>query len=137
MRGHTPSRRDELESVGYVIIELVLSLMDFLSTNTDNTKKKKRSLEETNTKPVLPWNEAKSDDELLRIKSQKMNMKSKNSIFFQIAANGNNMASSVIKDYFTTVQNLEYAETPNYPKLKKILSRLQVSSKNKIKPNYF
>lgn len=105
LSGHTISRRDDLESVGYVIVELILQIMDYdqqrmmkkSSSRTVTGTKRRKHVEEnnfvndnvdnsdgiTNDKVqnidlnVLPWsnNGAKSDDEIFTMKKSAMQRK--------------------------------------------------------------
>ncbi|ACI64653.1 protein kinase, partial [Thalassiosira pseudonana CCMP1335] len=97
MSGHTPSRRDDLEALGYVV-------------NDDN---------------ILPWSAAKSDDELLKMKLQEMDKskRSKSKFFTRLKAAG---TDTVMVNYFNAVQSLKYAETPDYDALRCYLKKLVV-----------
>ena len=75
MGGHTPSRRDDLEALGYVICEVILLLIQ----SSGGSKRKGKGGDED----VLPWSQAKSDDELCQIKQQEMDKskRSKSALF--------------------------------------------------------
>jgi len=110
--GHTVSRRDDLESVGYIISELILMLI------TSGGKKKNEN--------VLPWSRAKSDEEVFRIKSQEMDKskRSKSKLFTALKSCG---ADSIMIKYFSVVQSLSYAEKPDYDLYRTLLKKLVVS----------
>ena len=116
MSGHTVSRRDDVEALGYVISELILMLV---SSGTG----KKRTKKDDN---VLPWSHAASDDELLRIKSQEMDKskRSKSRFFTALKAAG---AGTVMSNYFSEVQGLGYTEKPDYDSLRCYLKKLIVT----------
>jgi serine/threonine protein kinase len=113
MSGHTASRRDDLEALGYVICELILNL----------AKAKKGSKADDN---ALPWSGAKSDDELLRIKKAEMDAtnRSKSKLFSALKACGSDV---VMGNYFNSVMSLKYSATPDYDSLRCYLKKLIVT----------
>ncbi|KAL7552725.1 hypothetical protein ACHAWF_015961 [Thalassiosira exigua] len=110
MGGHTASRRDDLESLGYVLSELVLMLAG-----------KKR-----NGHNVLPWSNATSDDELHRMKAQEMdkNKRSRSKLFTGFKSAG---VDATMGNYFAAVRSLKYAEKPDYQNLRNCLKNLTVT----------
>jgi len=94
--------RDDLESLGYVIAELLIQL-----TSGDSSKQ-------------LPWNNGKSDDEIWSIK--KTLVENKNSTFY--AQLGNHKTREIFSSYMDTVRGYRFKSTPNYVALSKILSKL-------------
>lgn len=116
MSGHTASRRDDLEALGYVVSELILMLV---STGSNAGKSK------TKDGHVLPWSYAVSDNELHRIKLQEMDKKkrSKSNLFAGLKAAG---ADTVMDNYFSEVMGLKYSEVPDYDSLRCYLDKLIV-----------
>jgi len=114
MSGHTASRRDDLEALGYVISELILMLV------SSGGKRKKKDGD------ILPWGHAVSDDELYKIKLQEMDKskRSKSKLFAGLKAAG---ADTVMGNYFTEVRALKYSETPDYDSLRCYLKKLIVT----------
>ncbi|KAL7516549.1 hypothetical protein ACHAWX_001552 [Stephanocyclus meneghinianus] len=98
MSGHTASRRDDLEALGYVIL----------------------------SETLLPWSGAASDDELLKIKKREMDKtkRSESKMFSALKASGSDV---VMSNYFNSVQNLKYAATPDYDSLRCYLKKLIVT----------
>lgn len=125
MSGHTVSRRDDLEALGYVLSELILMLG--ASSESGSTGSRKKSKGKTDA-VVLPWGDAKTDDDLYQIKLEEMDeSKRKTSRFFSgLKALG---ADAIMGDFFTIVQKLKYAEKPDYNKLEKLLKPLTVAIK--------
>jgi len=135
-RGHTVSRRDDLEACGYVICELILQLGEYVSSNSggvNGTSVVKDGL--------LPWSRGMSDTEVLKVKEEAMKcFSSKNvdddksslsSEFYDSLAKGRGNRESVadvMRDYFNIVMNLKYKEKPDYDRLKSILGELKAST---------
>ncbi|KAL7469244.1 hypothetical protein ACHAXS_009507 [Conticribra weissflogii] len=111
MTGHTVSARDDLEALGYVLAELVLNIGKSITGKTEF---------------ALPWGDAKSDEELCKIKLQEMDesKRSKSALFKALAALG---ADAAMGHYFSIVRNLKFSEKPNYNKLEDVLKQLAVS----------
>eukprot|EP00584_Thalassiosira_punctigera_P024702 CAMPEP_0172553278 /NCGR_PEP_ID=MMETSP1067-20121228/49803_1 /TAXON_ID=265564 ORGANISM="Thalassiosira punctigera, Strain Tpunct2005C2" /NCGR_SAMPLE_ID=MMETSP1067 /ASSEMBLY_ACC=CAM_ASM_000444 /LENGTH=606 /DNA_ID=CAMNT_0013341437 /DNA_START=73 /DNA_END=1893 /DNA_ORIENTATION=- len=121
MSGHTASRRDDLEALGYVISELILMLVSSgqgISAATGKRKKKDNS--------TLPWSHAASDNELYKIKLQEMDKskRSKSKFFAGLKAAG---ADTVMANYFAAVKGLKYSEKPDYVSLRCCLKKLIVT----------
>mmetsp|Transcript_27555 Transcript_27555/g.55276 ORF Transcript_27555/g.55276 Transcript_27555/m.55276 type:complete len:622 (-) Transcript_27555:127-1992(-) len=122
MGGHTPSRRDDLEALGYVICEVILLLL----VQSGGGRKRKGKGGETE-EDVLPWSHAKSDDELYQIKQQEMDKskRSKSTLFSELKAAGG--VDVPMGKYFNEVMNLEYAEKPDYDSLRGHLNKIVVA----------
>ena len=111
LEGHTPSRRDDLEALLYILSEMVLMLVE---NKTDETE-------------FLPWSNCTSDKEILNVKKEETNSNDDDSSFFQrLSSNGNDTAKDVIKDAFKFVRNIRYNEKPKYEKLFSILKGLNI-----------
>mmetsp|Transcript_22375 Transcript_22375/g.27420 ORF Transcript_22375/g.27420 Transcript_22375/m.27420 type:complete len:716 (+) Transcript_22375:46-2193(+) len=128
MNGHTPSRRDDLESIGYVLSELILQIMAYGSTK----KKAGGSNGQDDVEmDVLPWSNqgAKSDDEVLKLKQDGMDDKNgtlwKKLMGEKNNKNGNEICS-IMKEYFEYIMSLEYKEKPDYEHLKLLCSKLNI-----------
>ena len=103
--GETPSRRDDLEALGYVIAELLIKL-----SSGDSSKQ-------------LPWSEGKSDDEIGTLKeSYVSNAASK--LYKDLGS------ASVAKDlfkYISEVRAYSFKKVPDYEALKGILMETTVT----------
>ena len=127
MGGHTPSRRDDFEALGYVICELILLLVK--GSGGGSARKYKGGGTTKNNiinYDVLPWSHAKSDDELYQIKLQEMDhsKRSKSVLFTKLKAAGG--VDVPMGKYFNEVINLEYAEKPDYDSLRGHLKNIVV-----------
>lgn len=136
MGGHTPSRRDDLEALGYVICELILLLVRSSSgggsgggSGSGGRKRKGKSGDDEDEGDVLPWSHAKSDKELYQIKQEEMNKskRSKSSLFNELKGAGEGVVDVQMAKYFNEVMNLEYAEKPDYDSLRGHLSKIVVT----------
>lgn len=107
MDGHTPARRDDLESLGYLICELILLFL-------------------FGKKQVLPWANARSDKELYQIKKQQMDAskRSESTLFAELAGLG---VDKLMSAYFAKVMSLEYKEKPDYDSLTELLGNVVVA----------
>jgi serine/threonine protein kinase len=103
--GETASRRDDLESVGYVIAELLMKL-----ASGDESKH-------------LPWSNGKSDEEIGSLKEDNMN--DMNSDFYKQL--GGPSVAKVFSEYMEEVRGYTFKKQPDYDKLSKILMKLKVS----------
>ncbi len=119
MGGHTPSRRDDLEALGYVVCEVILLLIQ----SSGGSKRKGKGGDED----VLPWSQAKSDDELFQIKQQEMDKskRSKSALFSELKAAGVDVQMG---KYFNEVMSLGYAEKPDYDSLRGHLNKITVTT---------
>eukprot|EP00986_Skeletonema_menzelii_P009728 scaffold4498_cov146-Skeletonema_menzelii.AAC.4 len=126
MGGHTPSRRDDLEALGYVICEVILLLVHSSGDGGGNGGRKRKG--NGGVEDVLPWSHAKSDDELFQIKQQEMDKskRSKSTLFSELKAAGG--VDVQMSKYFNEVINLEYAEKPDYDSLRGHLNKIVVTA---------
>jgi serine/threonine protein kinase len=124
MEGNTPSRRDDLEALGYVISELILILAS-AGAGTSGKGADRRKNEDDH---VLPWSHASSDVELRQIKSREMDesRRSTSALFAGLKSAG---ADVIMGNYFSTVRGLAYAETPDYDSIRSVLMKLVVTTK--------
>lgn len=121
MSGHTASRRDDVEALGYVICELILMMASSGTTSSGSGRSKTK-----NDNNILPWSHAASDDELYRIKSQEMDesKRSKSNLFARLKTTG---TDTVMGNYFSAVLGLAYSEKPDYESLRRNLEKLVVA----------
>eukprot|EP00978_Attheya_sp_CCMP212_P047488 scaffold421402_cov48-Attheya_sp.AAC.4 len=130
-QGHTPSRRDDLEALGYVISELLLQVISLSAADKGGSAKGGRSKKASSALPTtLPWNECKSDDEILRIKLKELNGEKGGELFSNMCAGGNEKAGAAMKKYFSAVRKYNYTEKPDYEELRCILKKVQVVAKS-------
>jgi len=103
--GETPSRRDDFESIGYVIAELIMKLVA------------------GDPSVQLPWSNGNSDEAIGRMKEENMN--DPNSIFFQQL--GSKAVVKIISEYMDEVRSYTFKKTPDCDSLIHILSKLKIS----------
>lgn len=109
LKGHTPSRRDDLEAMLYIVSEMILMLI------------------EGRTNDALPWSNCKSDDEILNIKEKEIDCDNGLSTFFdRMRAEGNENAGDTMETAFDFVRNIKYDEKPKYSQLQTLLNNLVV-----------
>eukprot|EP00934_Nitzschia_sp_Nitz4_P003652 Nitzschia sp. Nitz4//scaffold75_size92586//87654//89943//NITZ4_004872-RA/size92586-augustus-gene-0.84-mRNA-1//1//CDS//3329557756//3642//frame0 len=104
-RGETPSRRDDLEALGYVILDLILKV-------TFNSMSKE-----------LPWSKGGSDDEIAALKADVMDDK-KHSLWKKDL--GGAKVVDTFLSYMDTVRLYTYKKVPDYDELAEVLGQLQV-----------
>ena len=121
LEGNTPSRRDDMEALGYVIVELILfSYKHFGMLNSSSTGGRKS----TGLDSLLPWSSCKSDEEILREKKESLN----GSLYSMIENDTNKTASMIMKEYFDDVRGLTYKEKPKYDRLKSFVQDLTINT---------
>ncbi|KAL3904346.1 MAG: hypothetical protein SGILL_010105, partial [Bacillariaceae sp.] len=102
--GIKSSYRDDLESLGYVIAELLIKI-----SSGDTSKK-------------LPWSDGRSDDD---IGSKKRALvEDSSSEFFKLL--GDKKTAAVLSKYLTTVKGYSFKQRPDYEELADILRNLAV-----------
>uniref|UniRef100_A0A7S4KB49 Casein kinase I n=1 Tax=Odontella aurita TaxID=265563 RepID=A0A7S4KB49_9STRA len=114
LEGHTASRRDDLEALGYVILELILKLFDGGGDESDKGS-------------PLPWSSGESDEEILEAKRKAIEGNGCNEFFSQIGQKGNKEAEKGMKQFFKVVRKMEYTEKPKYDGLKDILNGISLT----------
>ena len=126
MGGHTPSRRDDLEALGYVICELILLLVQSDGGGGGGRKRKGKSRSSGDLEDVLPWSTAKSDEELYQIKQEEMDKskRSKSVLFGELKDAGG--VDVPMGKYFNEVMKLGYTEKPDYDSLRACLNKIVV-----------
>jgi len=110
--GHTASRRDDLEALGYVVADLVL-----------------QAVRGTASPGTFPWSGCRSDEEVLRVKAAEVEgklAKAGGSFFSGMGAGGNAAAERAMREYFRQVRGIGYAERPDYEALRDALRSLVV-----------
>ena len=105
--GETPSRRDDLESLGYVIAELLIKLVA-----RDESKE-------------LPWSHGRSDEEIGEMKLAFI--EDRKSDFYKQLGGGGATVANVVAEYLNTVRAYTFKKKPDYDSLEQILSKLKVS----------
>jgi casein kinase I family protein HRR25 len=127
MEGHTPSRRDDLEALGYVICELILMLASSSSSVPAASSSSKRKTAKEEDVHILPWSTATSDSELKVIKAREMDtsQRLKSKLFQCLKSVG---SDSVMNTYFAMVRGLGYSETPDYDVIRGMLIKLVVTT---------
>ena len=106
--GKKTSFRDDLESLGYVIAELLTQLY-----SGDPSKQ-------------LPWSKGKSDEDIGSMKEALVD--DERSEFYRQLGNAKTIA--VFSEYMETVREYSFKKVPDYSKLSDILSKLTVPRKN-------
>ena len=122
LEGNTPSRRDDMEALGYVIVELILfSYKHFGMLDSSSSTRGRKC---TGLDSLLPWSSSKSDQEILRLKKESLN----GSLYLIIENETNESASKIIKEYFDDVRGLTYKEKPKYDRLKSLVQDLTINT---------
>jgi serine/threonine protein kinase len=121
---HTPSRRDDVEALGYVVAELIIRIVA-------TARGEVAAYEGTEVPSYLPWSQEQSDVDIGKVKEKEVI--DANSQFYQRM--GDKATAQTMKTFFTTTQAIAFKEEPNYEKLREILSSLVVSAEiSKKKP---
>lgn len=102
--GETPSRRDDFESLGYVIAEILMQL-----ASGDESKQ-------------LPWSNGKSDEEIGNLKEG--NLSNIKSDFYKELGGP---SAKVMAEYMEEVRGYTFKKQPDYDKLSNILMKLKAS----------
>lgn len=110
--GETPSRRDDLEALGYVIAELIMKLAS------------------GNPAMELPWSNGRSDEEIGKIKAAQV--ENANSEFYKQL--GSPAVAKTMKEFLDTVREYSYKKTPDCEQLASLLSKLNVTIKKVLTP---
>ena len=139
--GHTPSRRDDLEAVGYVLSDVLIRAVRYGTAGTKSSGRKQQA-QQTDA-GVFPWSSCTSDDDVLSVKlaevdecpgggrtkkkkSAASSTKSGTTFFASLGAGGNEDVEDAMREYFAAVRGLEYSEKPDYDELRDIVSDLSV-----------
>lgn len=110
-QGETPSRRDDLEALLYMLMEVVLTI----------TAGKE-----------LPWSHGRSEEEIGTLKKHYM-LESKSSIWKTLGS----AAAPALRSFFEQVHSLGYNKKPDYDALRKLFQNIQIgesSQKKKARP---
>uniref|UniRef100_A0A7S4NIP7 Casein kinase I n=1 Tax=Odontella aurita TaxID=265563 RepID=A0A7S4NIP7_9STRA len=114
LEGHTASRRDDIEALGYVMLELILKLLDGGGEDSDKGS-------------PLPWSSGESDEEILEAKRKAIDGDDSRKFFSRIGHNGNKEVEKGMKQFFKVVRKMEYTEKPKYDGLKDILNGISLT----------
>jgi serine/threonine protein kinase len=119
LSGHTISRRDDLESCFYLLVELLLQIVAYQSDN-NNTQSSRRKIQ----MDLLPWSKGKSDEEIKKLKEDTM---SDQGIIWKLLANhGNEELSLRMKEIYGLIRSLDFKEKPNYDEIASLMGRLKI-----------
>lgn len=116
---HTPSRRDDIECVGFVVAEMIMRLVAESNGTAANYEPKT----DNDMASYLPWSLGTSDSNIGEMKAKEVaNLKSK---FYQRM--GDKETAKIMKEFFDCCKNMKYKETPDYVAISDLLSSLVVS----------
>lgn len=122
MTGHTPSRRDDLEAIGYVVLELMLLVGQYGDGNkSDNIS-------------LLPWSIGKSDEDVLKRKVDAIEEKDKGAFWSFVTKHLGEVSTRIMKNYLHIVSNLEFKQQPDYEALVALVQGMTIYKDNKIRP---
>lgn len=120
--GNTPSRRDDLESIGYLIAELVIRCQALVQGTADQ-------YESSRIPSYLPWSQEPSEEALGKMK--RAEVKNSRSTFYQRMPKE---AANTLQTYFSEVQQYSFKKEPDYDGLREMLNKLKVPlTKNRAK----
>lgn len=118
--GQTPSARDDMEAIGYVVVELLLGLLQAV-------QKQNKAVSSSLS---LPWSHATSDEEIHQSKQQSvegpnffLGLFSKSQKY---VGKENAHLEDSLQEYFASVRGLDYSSQPDYEALSDLLSQLDV-----------
>lgn len=116
---HTPSRRDDMECIGYIIAELIIRLVAASNGTTASYEGKGKH----DMPSYLPWSQESSDDAIGKVKlAEVSNIKSS---FYQRM--GDKETAEVMRDFFAKTNAMKYKEQPDYDAFRELLSALLVT----------
>jgi hypothetical protein len=107
--GDTPSRRDDLEALLYLLIEVVLKI----SKATKGTKQ-------------LPWSEGRSEHEIGALKKQYM-INESSTLWKTLGP----VAGPALRSYFEQVHHLGYSKKPELRPLRNLVHVIELSGKKR------
>lgn len=117
---HTPSRRDDLEALGFVIAELVIRLVAEANGESNKFDGKGDSIP-----TYLPWSCEPSDDAIGAKKAKEV--KNHKSLFYKLM--GDAATAAALHKYFSMTESMKYEETPDYGIFSELLGSLSVTVK--------
>ena len=92
-KGETPSRRDDLEALGYVIAEIIMQITHGCVSQN-----------------LLPWSQGKSDESIGQLKQSQVD--DPNSDFYKRM--GGSITTQVFRRYMDEVRGYGYKKNPDY-----------------------
>ena len=119
MKGHTPSRRDDLEAIAYVILELMMQVGHLASSKKD-------------IDVVLPWSHGTSDEDVLQRKINAVEEKDQGVFWNAVEELVGTLPVNCMKEYLNIVSKLEFKEKPDYEALIKLVSGIQLQLSNRV-----
>ena len=111
----TPSRRDDVYAMLYVIGEIVLRIDDLVKSKSDNQT-------DTATQSYLPWSQAANDADIEKAKLEQMN--SIKSPYFALMPT-KQIAEQLFKAHLL-MHATRFAAEPNYRKIKNLLRDVRI-----------
>jgi serine/threonine protein kinase len=117
MKGHTPSRRDDLEAIAYVILELMMQVGHLASSKKD-------------IDVILPWSHGTSDEDVLQRKINAVEEKDQGVFWNAVEELIGTCAVNCMKEYLNIVSKLEFKEKPDYEALIRLASGIQLQLSN-------
>lgn len=116
---NTPSRRDDMEALGFVVSELIIRLVAAAKGESD----KFESANEDDVPTFLPWSHGASDEAIGKLKANEV--KSIKSKFYQRM--GDKKTAETFYEYFKETRAMEYTQSPDFEKFAKLLGSLSVT----------
>jgi len=137
LEGHAVSRRDDIEALGYVILEMLLMIHHDASVTSSDGKQ-----EPIPVHGLLPWSSGKCDKDILNNKKSIMegflsttksstkksaaHSLSSSSFLDNLCQYGNESAAHALREYMALSRQLAYMDSPDYEALKKIVGKIVI-----------
>jgi len=114
----TPARRDDIESIGYVISEMIIRVV----ASANGTAKEFEAKKKDAIPSYLPWS-AEGSDKAIGEKKEK-EVTNLSSTFFKRM--GDKATAKIMKDFLDKARSMAFKETPDYEGLEELLLSLEV-----------